>query len=83
MNYPAGAVFPYCSFLSEAFVLGEISFLILLSSLWTSDNFSLLNLKTCIFTEDYYRKNIPNRLTNRKLFPILLLIFNCLANEIR
>ena len=39
-------------FAGEALVLGEISFLILLSSVWTTDIFSLLILKTSIFIED-------------------------------
>ena len=54
----SGAVFLcYSIFWSEAFagealVLGEISFFILLSSVWTLDIVSLLTLKTYIFRED-------------------------------
>ena len=40
---------------SEAFVFGEISFLILLSLVWTSDIISLIILKTSIFIEDFPR----------------------------
>ena len=39
------------AFAGEASVLGEISFLIFLSSGRTSDLFSHLTLKTCIFIE--------------------------------
>ena len=39
-------------FAGKALVLGEISFLILLSLVWTLNIFSLLILKTCIFTKD-------------------------------
>ena len=42
----------WCSLLCEAFVLGEISFLILLSLVWKSNTFSVLTLKTSIFLED-------------------------------
>ena len=41
------------AFAVEALVLQKISFLIFLYSVWTSDIFSLLTLKTSIFTEDF------------------------------
>ena len=40
------------AFAGEALVIGEISFLILLSLVWTSDIFSHLTLETSIFIED-------------------------------
>ena len=53
----------YEAFAGEALVLGEISFLILLSLVWTSDLFSLLTLKASIFIEDPQSKK-------KQTFPI-------------
>ena len=39
-------------FAGETLALGEISFLILLSSIWASDIFAFLTLKTSIFIEE-------------------------------
>ena len=59
MRYLAGAVFLSCSifskneaFAGEALVLEEISFLILMYSVWTSDLFFHLILKTSTYIED-------------------------------
>ena len=50
----------------QALVLGEISYLILLSSIWTSDLCSQLTLKTSIFIEDS-PGNKHSRLANKSL----------------
>ena len=56
MRYLAGAVFLCYSerkgFAGEALVLEESSFLILFSSVWTSDIFSPITQKTFTFIED-------------------------------
>ena len=70
------------AFVGEAFVHGEISFLILLSSVWTSDIFSLLTKKKHLFSLRIpLRTNIPNWLTNHRSFSFLLLLFDWSANQ--
>ena len=70
LRYLAGAVFlSYSIFqrvrlLLERLVLGEISFLVLLSLIWTLDFFSHITLKTSIFIEDSPR-NKHSQLANQ------------------
>ena len=71
------------AFAGEALALGDISFLILLSLVWTSDIFSLLTLKTCILWRIPLRTNIADWLTNHRLFRILLILFDWSTNQIR
>ena len=74
---------------SEAFdgvvlVLGDMSFLIILSFVWTSDLFSRLTLKISIFYRcfSWEKKKISDWLTNRRSFRILLIPFDASANQI-
>ena len=84
-RYLAGAVFLFSNFsLSEAFagevlVLGEISFLILLSLVLTSDVFKYLTLKTSVFIEDSPGNKYLDWITNHRSFRILLLIFSLVS----
>ena len=85
MRYLAGEVLVNFSE-SEAFsgkdlILGEISFLILFTSVWTSDLFPPLTLKPSIFYRIPLGTNIPNWLTNHRLFRINLLLFNWSADQ--
>ena len=65
MRYLTSAAFQcFSTFAGGALVLRDISFLILLSSLWTWDIFSFLTLKTSIFTKDS-SGNKHSRLANQ------------------
>ena len=69
------------AFAVEALVLREVSLLILLSSVWTSDMFSHLTPKYLFLWRIPLGTNIPNRLTTHRLFYILLPLFDWSANQ--